>query len=170
MTEPRDTQDAQDVQGVRGVGDPVSVEALRKLHSARANSAYDRAAAMCRHAGIERDAAEIVPKSPAGRAANALRLSGESITGFTERAPDPAADARCARNAAAAAALAAQVAQSRDDRTEAVEALRAALAASRAAAVAAGGTAAGRDPSLNDAAEATEGHAVAAARAAGWIR
>ncbi|MFF4562544.1 hypothetical protein [Streptomyces sp. NPDC001435] len=167
MAEPRDAQDAQDV---RGLGDPMSVEALRKLHSARAQSAYDRAAALCRHAGIEQDAAEIVPRSPVGRAANALRLSAESISALTGRAPDPAADARCARNAAAAAALAAQIAQSHDGTPEAVEALNAALAASRAAAVAAGGTAAGRDPSLNEAADDAEGHAVTTARGAGWIR
>ncbi|MEU6069572.1 MULTISPECIES: hypothetical protein [Streptomyces] len=182
MAEPRDAQEAQDVQDAQdarnaqdarkaqAARNPMSVEALRKLHAARAQSAYDRAAATCRHAGIAQDAAEIVPKSPVGRAANALRLSAESIAALTERAPDPAADARCARNAAAAAALAAQVAQSRDDGTEALDALRAALAASQAAAVAAGGTAAGRDASLNETAEDAEGHAVAAARVAGWIR
>lgn len=157
------------MQDARDVRDPVPVEALRKVHSARAQSAYDRAAATCRHAGIERDAAEIVPKSPVGRAANALRLCGESMAALTERTPDPAADARCARNAAAAAALAAQVAQSRDEGAEALTALRAALAASQAAAVAAGGTAAGKDPSLNEAADAAEGHAVTTARAVGWI-
>ncbi|MFJ3306033.1 hypothetical protein ACIPSA_23470 [Streptomyces sp. NPDC086549] len=148
----------------------LSAEELRKVHSTRAQSAYDRAVTTCRHAGFDRDAAEIVPRSPVGRAAGALHLSADSIAALTERTADPAADARCARNAAAAAALAAQVAQSRDDSGEALTALRAALAASRAAAVAAGGTAAGRDVSLNRAADDAEAHAVATAREAGWTR
>ncbi|MFE0509269.1 hypothetical protein [Streptomyces sp. NPDC058964] len=145
-------------------------EELRKLHSARAHSAHGRAVTACRHAGIDRDAAELVPKSPVGRAAHALRLSAESLTALTAGTADPAADARCARNAAAAAALAAQVAHSRDDSGEALTALRAALAASQAAAVAAGGTAAGGDAALNRAADDAEAHAVATARGAGWTR
>ncbi|MFJ9563453.1 hypothetical protein ACIRQQ_25845 [Streptomyces fuscichromogenes] len=145
-----------------------SATALRKLHSVRARSAYERAEAACRHAGIDPDAAQTVPTSPVGRAANALRLSARSLTALADTAPDPAADARCARNAAATAALAAQVAGSLDDRTETAAALRAALAASQAAARAAGGTAAGQDTALNAKADDTEERAVEAARTAGW--
>ncbi|MGV4981658.1 hypothetical protein ACVB8X_00730 [Streptomyces sp. NRAIS4] len=95
-------------------GTGTEAEALRRLHGARAHSAYDRAVAACRYAGVGRDAAKIVPRDPVGRAANALRLSAESLAALTTSAPDPAADARCARNAAATAALAAQVAAARD--------------------------------------------------------
>ncbi|GGV02182.1 hypothetical protein GCM10010260_43690 [Streptomyces filipinensis] len=165
-------------------------EALRRLHGARARSAYDRAVAACRYAGVGQDAAVAVPRDPVGRAANALRLSAESLAALNAGAPDPAADARCARNAAATAALAAQVAAARDGRdttdgtdgtystegTEGTEgaaasaaALRAALAASRAAAVAAGGSALGRNAALNASAREAERHAVATARAAGWL-
>jgi hypothetical protein len=175
----------------------VDAEALRRLHGARAHSAYDRAVAACRYAGVSRDAAEAVPRDPVGRAANALRLSAESLAALTASAPDPAADARCARNAAATAALAAQVAAARDDGTSTMDggttasastsamdsatppasttaaasagALRAALAASQAAAAAAGGSARGQDATLNASAEEAERHAVAAARAAGWL-
>ncbi|MFG2955606.1 hypothetical protein ACGF5O_18005 [Streptomyces sp. NPDC048291] len=147
----------------------LSAEAFRKLHAARARSAYERAVAACRHAGIDPDAAQTVPTGPVGRAANALRLSAQSLTTLTGTAPDPAADARCARNAAATAALAAQVAAALDDRTETATALRAALAASQAAATAAGGTAAGQDAALTAKADATEEHAVEAARTAGWM-
>jgi len=147
-----------------------SAETLRKLHSTRARSAYERAAAVCRHAGIGPDAAQTVPTSPVGRAANALRLSAQSLAALADTAPDPAADARCARNAAATAALAAQVAGSLDDRPEAAAALHAALTASQAAARSAGGTAAGQDTALNAEADDAEEHAVEAARTAGWIR
>ncbi|MGW0205106.1 hypothetical protein ACWDZ8_04540 [Streptomyces sp. NPDC003233] len=155
-------------------------EALRRLHRARAQSAYDRAVAACRYAGVGQDAAEVVPTGPVGRAANALRLSAESLAALTTAAPDPAADARCARNAAATAALAAQVAATRDDAdvtssvmpsaTASAAALRAALAASQAAALAAGGGALGRDAALNASAEEAERHAVVMARAAGWLK
>ncbi|MFI2761000.1 hypothetical protein ACH5A3_19355 [Streptomyces echinatus] len=142
---------------------------LRRAHGARAHSAYDRAVAACRHAGVGRDAAEIVPKDAVGRAANALRLSAQSLDALAASVPDPAADARCARNAAATAALAAQLAAARDGGPAGATALRAALAASRAAAAAAGGTAQGRDAALNDDAEETERQAVTTARDAGWL-
>ncbi|MEU4925019.1 hypothetical protein AB0G54_00610 [Streptomyces yokosukanensis] len=176
-------------------------EALRRRHGARAHSAYDRAVAACRYAGVGQDAAEAVPRDPVGRAANALRLSAESLAALTGSAPDPAADARCARNAAATAALAAQVAAARDDDgtaaatatatatagsgsgsaygsgsepgsespSAAATALRAALTASQAAAAAAAGSARGQDAALNSTAEEAERHAVATARAAGWL-
>ncbi|MFF8861908.1 hypothetical protein ACF08B_07635 [Streptomyces sp. NPDC015139] len=143
-------------------------ESLRTVHGARAHSAYERAVAACRYAGVAPDAAEIVPKDPVGRAANALRLSARSLAALDASAPDPAADARCARNTAATAALAAQVAAARESSEAADAALRAALAASGAAAAAAGGTAPGRNASLNAAAEEAERRAVAAARGAGW--
>ncbi|GGN03575.1 hypothetical protein [Streptomyces fuscichromogenes] len=153
-----------------------SAGTLRKLHAARAHSAYERAVAACRHAGIAPEAAQTVPTSPMGRAANALRLSAQSLAALADTAPDPAADARCARNAAATAALAAQVATQivaqaadfPDDRARTTAALRAALAASQAAARAAGGTAAGQDTALNAKADDTEERAVEAARTAGW--
>ncbi|MFF4257469.1 hypothetical protein ACFY1L_40420 [Streptomyces sp. NPDC001663] len=145
------------------------MSALTDGHGARARSAYDRAVAACRYAGVDRAAAEPVPRSPTERAANALRLTAQLLDGLAAGAPDPAADARCARNATAAAALAAQVAQSHDGNEAAAHALRAALAASQAAATAAGGTAAGRDAALNSAADNAEERAVAAARDAGWI-
>ncbi|MEW2300137.1 hypothetical protein AB0958_09155 [Streptomyces sp. NPDC006655] len=153
-----------------GLAEPPSAEILRNLHASRARSAYERAAATCHHAGIAPDAAQTVPTTPVGRAANALRLSAQSLTTLDAPASDPAAAARCARNAAATAALAAQVAQAVDDSPAAATALRAALTASRAAATAAGGTAAGQNPALNSAAQAAEEHAAATARAAGWIR
>ncbi|MBW8793067.1 MAG: hypothetical protein JF597_05595 [Streptomyces sp.] len=149
--------------------DSPSADTLRKLHSARAHSAYERAVAACRHAGIAPDAAQTVPTSPVGRAANALRLSAQSLTALAGTAPDPAADARCARNAAATAALAAQLAAALDDRAEAASALRAALTASQAAATAAGGTAAGQDAALTAKADDAEERAVEAARTAGWM-
>ncbi|UJA09303.1 hypothetical protein [Streptomyces collinus] len=151
----------------RRAGTAPSAAELRRAHAGRARSAYDRAAATCRHCGIEPEAAQPVPTSPVGRAAGALRLASGSLEALARSAPDPAADARCARNAAAAAALAAQVAAARGD-TGASPALRAALTASQAAAAAAGGTARGRDAVLNTAADAAEESAVAAARAAGW--
>ncbi|MGW3126892.1 hypothetical protein [Streptomyces sp. NPDC001123] len=151
------------------LSDSPSADTLRTLHSARARSAYERAVAACRHAGIAPDAAQTVPTSPVGRAANALRLSAQSLTALAGTAPDPAADARCARNAAATAALAAQVAVALDDRTETASALRAALTASQAAAMAAGGTAAGQDAALTAQADDTEERAVEAARRAGWM-
>ena len=58
---------------------------------------------------------ELVPKSPAGRAAHSLHLSAQSLSTFAASAPDPATDARCARNVAAAAALAAQAAAQTHD-------------------------------------------------------
>ncbi|MEV6113440.1 hypothetical protein AB0L59_13230 [Streptomyces sp. NPDC052109] len=164
-------------------GAATEAAALRRLHEARAHSAYDRAVAACRYAGVGRDLAQVVPTDPVGRAANALRLSAESLATLSASAPDPAADARCARNAAATAALAAQVAAAQDggapapatesaptSLTASASALRAALAASQAAAVAAGGRARGRDATLNASAEEAERHAVAAARAAGWLQ
>lgn len=145
-----------------------TAEALRAAHGARAHSAYDRALAACRYAGVGRDAAEVVPRDPVGRAAGALRLSADSLAALAASAPDPAADARCARNTAATAALAAQVAAAHDGGPASASALRAALAASQAAAGAAGANARGQDPSLNASAEEAERHAVAMARAAGW--
>ncbi|WP_159046297.1 hypothetical protein [Streptomyces sp. MMG1121] len=159
----REEQQKQEKQG------ETAAEALRQVHSTRAHSAYDRAVAACRYAGVGQDAAEVVPKDPVGRAANALRLSADSLAALAASAPDPAADARCARNAAATAALAAQVAAARDDGPASASALHAALAASRAAAAAAGGSARGQDASLNAGAEEAERHAVAMARAAGWV-
>lgn len=144
-------------------------EVLRAGHAARARSAYDRAVAACRYAGIGQDAAEVVPTGPVARAANSLRLSAQSLDTLAASPPAPAAAARCARNAAAAAALAAQVAQSRSSGELSLKALRTALAASQAAALAAGGTAAGSDTHLNAAADDAEQRAVAAAREAGWI-
>ncbi|MEU2774405.1 hypothetical protein ABZ646_16045 [Streptomyces sp. NPDC007162] len=151
-----------------GPADPASTDTLRHLHAARARSAYERAAATCHHAGVTPDAAQTVPTTPVGRAANALRLSAQSLTALDAPAPDPAAAARCARNAAASAALAAQVAEALDDTPAAATALRAALTASQTAARAAGGTAAGQNPALNSAADAAEDHAAETARAAGW--
>ncbi|MFR0358446.1 hypothetical protein [Streptomyces sediminimaris] len=142
--------------------------ALRKGHAARAHSAYDRAVAACEHAGVDPAAAEPVPTTPAGRAAGALRLSARSLDALAASAPDPAADARCARNAAATAALAAQVALAAGGGEAGRGVLRAALAASQAAAAAAGGAAAGRDTALNAAADDAEERAVAAVREAGW--
>ncbi|WP_172385716.1 hypothetical protein [Streptomyces sp. MNP-20] len=149
--------------------EPVTGEqALQDRHLARARSAYDRAVAACRAAGIEPDQAEVVPTGPAARAANAVRLAARSIAERDGRAPDPAADARCARNAAAAAATAAQAARATAPGPLADTALRAALTASGAAAEAAGGRSPGRAEALTARAEATEESAVAAAREAGW--
>lgn len=141
---------------------------LRDIHGTRARSAYERAVAACRYAGLDDSDAEPVPRSPGGRAAHALQLSARSIDSLADGVPDPAADARCARNAAATAALAAQVAQA-EDSDDSLAALQAALFASQAAAIAAGGQAAGRDASLNAAADEAEKRAVAAAREAGWM-
>ncbi|OLZ68448.1 hypothetical protein AV521_20020 [Streptomyces sp. IMTB 2501] len=173
-------------EAATAAGAITEAEALRRLHGARAHSAHDRAVAACRYAGVGQDQAEVVPRDPVGRAANALRLSAKSLAALTAAAPDPAADARCARNAAATAALAAQVAAARDGDTTpsattsvtasptasavaCTTALRAALAASQAAAAAAGGSARGQDAALNACAEEAERHAVATARAAGWF-
>ncbi|MFA7760764.1 hypothetical protein V5F01_46265, partial [Streptomyces sp. NRRL B-2790] len=70
-----------------------ALAALRRTHADRARSAYERAAATCRHAGVGQDDAQIVPTSPVGRAAGALRLSAGSIAALAAGAPDPAADA-----------------------------------------------------------------------------
>ncbi|MER7182569.1 hypothetical protein ABT404_24320, partial [Streptomyces hyaluromycini] len=67
--------------------DSASPDTLRKLHSARARSAYERAVAACRHAGIDPEAAQTVPTGPVGRAANALRLSAQSLTALAGTAP-----------------------------------------------------------------------------------
>ncbi|MEI5098681.1 hypothetical protein RB200_08430 [Streptomyces sp. PmtG] len=143
--------------------------ALQDRHLARARSAYARAVGACRRAGIEPDQAEAVPSGPAARAANAVRLSARSIAEAEGRAPDPAADARCARNAAAAAAVAAQAAHATDaGGAFADTALQAAVRASQASAEAAGGHDAGRDETLTTRADATETEARAAARRAGW--
>ncbi|MFJ9540901.1 hypothetical protein ACIRPX_27015 [Streptomyces sp. NPDC101225] len=142
-------------------------EALRKGHAARAHSAHTRAVAACAHAGVDPVVGELVPTTPAGRAAGALRLSARSLDALAGSTPGPAADARCARNASAAAALAAQLAAAAGGGSG-HPALRAALAASQAAAAAAGGSAGGRDTSLNAAADDAEERAVAAAHAAGW--
>ncbi|MEU3823925.1 hypothetical protein AB0F36_01215 [Streptomyces sp. NPDC029080] len=97
-------------RGAAAAGPDARAEELRRTHCARARSAYDRAVAACRYAGVGPDAAEIVPKDTAGRAAGALRLAARSLDALAVSAPDPAADARCARNTAATAALAAQLA------------------------------------------------------------
>ncbi|MFF3990400.1 hypothetical protein ACFY0B_38295 [Streptomyces sp. NPDC001797] len=91
-----------------------SAETLRMLHAARAHSAYERAVAACRHAGIAPAAAQTVPTSPVGRAADALRLSAQSLG--TLAGTTPALE---------------------DGRTRSASALRAALTASQAAATAA---------------------------------
>ncbi|QDQ12806.1 hypothetical protein [Streptomyces spectabilis] len=148
--------------------EPAGERALQDQHLARARSAYARAVAACRSAGIEPDQAEIVPTGPAARAANAVRLSARSIAEREGRAPDPAADARCARNAAATAAIAAQAAHAHTPGDLADTALRTALKASRASAEAAGGPSPGRDPTLTARADTAEGTAVTAARRAGW--
>lgn len=145
-------------------------ETLRARHGARARSAADRAAAACRHAGIDDSQAKLVPNSPESVAAQSARLTSQSVADLAETVPDPAADARCSRNAAAAATVAAQMAKAHDNSGELAEAAyRSALQASLAAAAAAGGSALGRDEELNAKAEAAEKVAVAAARAAGWM-
>ncbi|MFC8518461.1 hypothetical protein ACFUMO_35830, partial [Streptomyces sp. NPDC057257] len=103
------------MSGVEEAGAVASARALRDMHGTRARSAYERAVAACRYAGVDESAAELVPTGPVGRAANALRLSARSVDALGTGSPDPAADARCARNAAATAALAAQLAGARDD-------------------------------------------------------
>ncbi|GGV19524.1 hypothetical protein [Streptomyces spectabilis] len=148
--------------------EPADERALQDQHLARARSAYERAVAACRAAGIEPDRAEIVPTGPAARAANAVRLSARSLAEREGRAPDPAADARCARNAAATAATAAQAAHAHTPGDLTATALQAALKASQAAAEAAGGRSSGRDPTLTARADTTEATAVATARRAGW--
>jgi hypothetical protein len=153
---------------VEEAGTTASAESLRMAHGTRARSAYDRAVAACRHAGVDQSDAELVPRSPVGRAAHALRLCAQSLDTLSVGTADPAADARCARNAAATAALAAQVAQAADGDVT-LAALRAAIAASQAAAIAAGAGAAGRDLALNAAADDAEELAVVAAREAGWM-
>ena len=150
-------------------GEGSAEEALRTRHGARARSAVDRALAACRHAGVEDSQAKLVPNSPESKAAHAVRLSSQSVDALADTAPDPAADARCARNAAATATVAAQVARARDGGSELAEAAyRAALRASMAAAEAAGGNALGRDEVLNAKAEEVERAAVTASAAAGW--
>ncbi|ARF56595.1 hypothetical protein [Streptomyces gilvosporeus] len=145
-------------------------EALRKGHTARGRSALDRAAALCRYLGIEVADAESVPRTPAAKAANAVRLSARALAQLADGSPDPAADARCARNAAAAAAVVADLARSRGgDGAPADAAHRAAVTASLAAGAAAGRTGMGRDAALNTTADAAEAAAVSAARDAGWV-
>ncbi|WP_030677753.1 hypothetical protein [Streptomyces sp. NRRL B-1347] len=143
-------------------------QALQDRHLARARSAYARAVAACRAAGIEPDRAEAVPTGPAARAANAVRLAARSIAERAGRTPDPAADARCARNASAAAAIAAQTAHAHTPDTLTTTALKAALTASHTAAETAGGPRPGRDETLTERADATEERAVATAAEAGW--
>ncbi|MFF0624613.1 hypothetical protein [Streptomyces sp. NPDC004296] len=145
-------------------------EALRKQHLARGRSAVDRAAAMCRYAGIAEDAAQVVPKDPTAKAANAVRLSAQALARLPELPLDPAADARCARNAAAAAAVVAKAAQSHAGPGDLSDvAYRAAIKASMTGGAAAGQAARGRDEALNRTADADEAAAVTAAEAAGWI-
>ncbi|MFE9254112.1 hypothetical protein [Streptomyces sp. NPDC006879] len=145
-------------------------EALRAGHGARARSAVSRAVAACRHAGVDTSQAKLVPDDLDSKAAHAVRLASQSIGTLYERAPDPAADARCARNAAATATVAAQVAKTYDEGGELAEAAhRNAIRASLAAAEAAGSTARGRSAELNAKAEAAEAAAVIAARSAGWM-
>ncbi|MEU2506012.1 hypothetical protein ABZ621_15010 [Streptomyces sp. NPDC007863] len=145
-------------------------DALRTRHGARAQSAVNRAAAACRHAGVDGDQAKLIPNSLESKAAQAVRLSSQSVDALKEAAPDPAADARCARNAAAAATVAAQLAKEHGDGSGlAVAAYQTAVQASLTAAAAAGGSALGRDEELNTKAEAAEADAIAAALAAGWM-
>ncbi|MFD9789673.1 hypothetical protein ACFWXK_01855 [Streptomyces sp. NPDC059070] len=147
-----------------------TAEALRKVHATRARRALDRAAAACRYAGIEEHDAQAVPRNPAAKAANALRLSAQVLAELDRSPLDPAADARCARNAAAAAAVAAQVARDQGGATERFDvAYRAALKASQAAMQAAGSGGLGRNEELNADADAAESDAALAAQAAGWI-
>ncbi|MFI9051667.1 hypothetical protein [Streptomyces sp. NPDC053427] len=162
----REQQGTSTVQGTPAAGPEAE---FRKTHAARARSALARAEATCRHLGIERHEATLVPKSPAGKAANAIRLSERTLASLDESAPDPAADARCARNAAAAATIAAQVAQAHDATELADAAHQAALAASVAALEAASAKALGRDAHLNAEASNAEAAACAAATAAGWL-
>ncbi|MFI1103716.1 hypothetical protein [Streptomyces melanogenes] len=148
----------------------VSAAALRQVHAARGRKALDRAAAACRYAGIEEHDAQAVPREPAAKAANALRLSAQVLAELDHSPLDPAADARCARNAAAAAAVAAQVARDHGGATESsAAAYRAALKASEAAMRAAGSEGMGRNEDLNATADAAEADASLAAQAAGWI-
>ncbi|MFF2805690.1 hypothetical protein ACFVT2_00660 [Streptomyces sp. NPDC058000] len=145
-------------------------DALRKRHLARGRSAIDRATAMCRYAGIAEDDAQVVPKDPTAKAANAVRLSAQALARLPGFPLDPAADARCARNAAAAAAVVAKVAQSHTGAGDLSDvAYRAAIKASMTGGAAAGQAARGRDEALNRTADADEAAAVAAAEAAGWM-
>ncbi|MFC0847004.1 hypothetical protein ACFH04_25275 [Streptomyces noboritoensis] len=151
-------------------GGSASAAELREVHAARGRRALERAAAACRYAGVEEHDAQAVPRDPAAKAANALRLSAQVLAELDHSPLDPAADARCARNAAAAAAIAAQVARDHGGVTEpSAAAYRAALKASQAAMQAAGSEGMGRNDDLNADADAAEADASLAARAAGWV-
>ncbi|GAA0615979.1 hypothetical protein [Streptomyces crystallinus] len=144
--------------------------ALRERHATRARKALDRAAATCRYAGIAEHDAKSVPRDPAEKAANALRLAAQVLAALPESPLDPAADARCARNAAAAAAVAAQVARDEEETSDlSAAAYRAALVASQVAMEAAGREGLGRSEGLNAKADEAEERATLAAQAAGWI-
>lgn len=167
MTARDDTTQSEVTTTVAGAAS--AENALRARHAARARSAVERALAACRHAGVDDSQAKLVPNSPESKAAHALRLSSQAVETMADTAPDPAADARCARNSAATATIAAQVAQAHDAGGELAEAAyRAALRASMAAAEAAGGNALGRDEVLNAKADEVERAAVTASAAAGW--
>ncbi|MEU7557391.1 hypothetical protein [Streptomyces eurythermus] len=139
--------------------DPRAEEPSR-VHGGRARSAYDRAAGACRYAGVGPDAAEIVPTDAAGRAANAPRLTARSLAALAETAPVETSPTETAPTETALAETAL---------TETVPDPAAEARFSRSAAAAADGTARRRDASLNAAAEETERHAVATARAAGRL-
>ncbi|MFF3458552.1 hypothetical protein ACFYXH_30385 [Streptomyces sp. NPDC002730] len=150
-------------------------EALRKSHAARTRSAAARAAAISHYieqrSPDEKHEDEAAGREVAWKAAHAARLSAQAVATLSESAPDPAADARCARNAAAAGALAAQMGQLHDGAGDlSVAANRAALKASQAAADAAGKEGMGTNAALNATADAAEADAVAAAEAAGWMK
>ncbi|MEU4349480.1 hypothetical protein [Streptomyces sp. NPDC023838] len=167
MSEPTSAEQLATSQAEIG---SASAAGLREAHAARGRKALARAAAACRYAGVEEHAAQAVPRDPAAKAANALRLSAQVLAELDHSPLDPAADARCARNAAAAAALAAQVARDHADVTEpSAAAYRAALKASQAAMQAAGSEGMGRNEELNAHADAAEADASLAAQAAGWI-
>ncbi|WP_188276916.1 hypothetical protein [Streptomyces sp. CBMA152] len=143
---------------------------VQRPHLVRGWSATDRAVGACRHAGIALSRAVLVPKESAARAANAVRLSRQTLAELAKNDPDPAADARGARNAAAAAAVAAQEARSHGGANKLSEAAhRAAIKASRTAGAAAGSEGMGRNEALNAAADAAEAEAVVAALDAGWM-
>ncbi|WHM37424.1 hypothetical protein [Streptomyces sp. BPTC-684] len=167
MSEPAGTEQLATSQ--REIGS-TSEAAFREKHAARARRALDRAAAACAYAGIEERDARAVPREPAEKVANALRLSAQVLGELAHSPLDPAADARCARNAAAAAAVAAQIARDHGGATElSVAAYRAALKASQSAMQAAGSEGMGRNEALNAKADTAEADAFLAAKAAGWL-
>lgn len=148
---------------------------FRASHTARAQSAASRAAAVLQH--IEGPAADEKRSDGAARAEilfkanHAARVAAQALAALSESQPNPAADSRFARNAAAAASQAAQMGQLHDAGSEAsAAASRAAVKAAQAAGAAAVAGALGENETLNAEADAAEKAAVAAAEAADWIR